>query len=374
MRTGYTPLFHLECLHGYFADHVCHALTVSPTAATAGVLRRYGLRFRTTGSGGTIYYSDAGLLRGYREVTPLAFTLTSTDPWLDIYTDSEVAANTAPSETIWYFSNQEEHATEIDGQLRRLLHPTGRPLAQPALPVKGRLFTHVFERPVRAATLQVSDVLRNQTVWESQTLAQETGSWTIDLRHRPCGRYRLQVNGEAALEFYLGDVPAAGQWGIVEIHAGGPESATRVPAACQVIDGSGLPIERTFTIALGARKTTWRYYIFGQPGSAYDGHRVFGTSRRANDGDEPGEAEIRFTRLHEPVTRGGRQAAVFESDQPVALCQSPGESGYAFVFRANGQAPGGGRAIRLPYAQPMTTRLEMGAGGPRMCSEIFVYV
>lgn len=363
MRTGYTPLFHLECLHGYFADHVCHAITVSPTVATAGVLRRYGLRFRATRSGGTVYYADADRLQRYREVTPLAFALTSTDPLLDIYTDLEVGAG-PPSETIWYFSNVEEHAAEIDGERRLLLHPVERPFAQPALPVKGRLFTHVFERPVRAARLQVSGVPGNQIVWEAQTPAQEVSSWTIDLRHRPCGRYRLQVDGEAALEFYLDDAPAARQWGIVEIHAGGPESATRVPAACQAIDASGLPTERTFTVALGARKTTWRYYIFGQPGSAYESHQVYGT----------GETEIHFTRLHEPLTRGGRQAAVFESDQPVALCQSPGESGYAFVFKANGQAPRGGRAIRLPYAQPMATKLDVGAGGPRMCSDIFVYL
>jgi len=375
MRVSYQELFHLECSHSYFTDHVCRALSVQPTTATERMLERYRMRFQPAPGGGTVYYSDRELLQLYREVTPFAFVLTSTDPLLDIYTESDVSQTAAPSETVHYFDNREARQAKTDAEQRLLLHPPGLPIAQPALPVRASVFTHRFDQPVRAAKLQVSGELPGQPVWSTQTPAQAVGSWTIDLRDQPCGRYRLSIDGKPALDFYLSDMPAVRQWGVVEIFAGGPELAAHVPTACQVIDASGQPHVRSFAIALSARQTTWRYYIFEpRPGPAYEGYQVIGTSKRGNGGDGPSATEIRFIRRAETVVRGGRAATVFESEQPVALSQSPGEDDYVFWFKSNGQTARSGRSIKLPFAQSAATRLDATAGGVQMCSEIFVYL
>src|SRR5688572_26315390 len=125
MRISYKPLFSIECLHGYFADRVCRALTLSPTAAGARLCERHHLRFRQSPGGGTVYYEEsaANLPRLRAEKSPLAFALTSVDPLFDIYTEGGAGGHTAPSATVRYFSNREAHVADLRGQRRSLLHP-----------------------------------------------------------------------------------------------------------------------------------------------------------------------------------------------------------------------------------------------------------
>jgi hypothetical protein len=262
-----------------------------------------------------------------------------------------------------------------------LLHPAGQPFAQPALPVRPHGFTHTFAKPVTAARLQLLDVLRRQPVWEAQTSEQAVQAWNIDLHALPSGRYLLtaddaETNDAVALDFYLSEAPAANQWGVVEIFPGGPNQFAHIPQACQVIDAAGQPQARNFTIALERRQTFWRYYVFdpSRPDAPEEDYKVIGKSKRGSAANSADATDIQFNRREEPVTLNGRRAVVFESEQAVALCQLPGDDDYQFMLQESGRSDQAARRIKLPFAQPAATRLEVAADGTRMCSEIFVYL
>lgn len=359
MRISYKPLFSIECLHGYFSDRVCRTIAVRPAQTWEPVRQRYQLIFRSSVGGGTVYYAEeteAKVRQMDREAASLAFTLTTTDPLFDMYTDTGSRDESSSSaDSVHYFSNREVFDADLYGRPRTLLHPPGAPLGHEPLPLRTSLFTHHFAQPVRNAVVQVTDVDARQPTWETQTPSTDVRAWPIDLRGRPCGRYRLRVNGDVVLDFYLTDMPAVRQWGIVEIL---PKAWDAPP---------------TFSLALAARETVWRYYIFDQPqgGSSYAGHEVVGVRRRSGGGDSNGD--VRFAKKAKPVTLNGRQATIFESMQPLPLAEVPTEDDYLFTFKANG-GERGGRSIKLPFAQPSATKLDETSDDVRMCSEIFVYL
>jgi hypothetical protein len=117
---------------------------------------------------------------------------------------------------------------------------------------------------------------------------------------------------------------------------------------------------------LSARKTFWRYHIFyqSQQASVYKDHHV------ASPGD-PSANEILFNRMEGTAMVNGREDVVFESQQAVALFQSPTEHDHLFTFEAKDRR---GPTINLPYAQPAGTKLDATPEGRRMCSEILVYL
>ena len=384
MATTYQELFSIECLHGYFTDRLCRVLELSPTPECESMLRRYQLLFRRTAAGGKVLYpvqDGVDLLPLYDETAPFSFNLVNTDPLFDTYTDGTVESAASARDTIRYFSNSEANIAEVFGQQRLLLHLAGQPFSQPALPVRPHGFTHTFASPVTSARLQIRDVLRRQPVWEAQTPEQPVPVWNIDLRALPTGRYVLTVDSaetsdSAALDFYLSDAPAANQWGLVEIFPGGPNQAAHIPQACQAIDVAGQAHACVFTIALERRQTFWRYYVFdpSRPDAQEEDYKVIGKSKRGGAADSADATDIQFNRRDEPVTLNGRRAVVFESEQAVALCQLPGDDDYQFMLQESGRSDQAARRIKLPFAKPAATRLEVAAGGTRMCSEIFVYL
>jgi hypothetical protein len=379
MGTHYTQLFAIQCLHDYFADGLCRVLTLSPTAECRRMLARYQCLFRPTAGGGEVYYDEhdgSNRLQLYREEMPFTFTLTSTDPLLATYTETDGAADAgSPGDTVYYFSNLEEQTAELYGKERLLLHPPGQALTRGPLPVTSSSFSYVFDQAVSKANLQVLDLSRERVVWESQTPEQEVGSFPLDLGALGTGRYVLNVNGKTAWEFYLSDRPPVKDWGIVEIFAGGPAMAERVPERCQVIDASGNPRSSTFSLHLDNRRTCWRYCIISTAPDerSFDGYQIVGTNKGKADEGSKGTQGLQFARKADKVLPGGQLSLVFESQQDIPLLQFPADE-HVFTFRANGQGEGGGSAIKLPYPRADTTRLEVESGKRRMLSEVFVYL
>jgi hypothetical protein len=386
-RISYQELFSLQCLHSYFSDGICHALSLWPTDECERLLRRYRLLYRPSRGGGTIYRGvQAGLepLRDFAETTPFSFLLVCTDPLLGIYTDIDVSQAAPATDRVHYFSNRDSNQAHIDGQRVQLLHASGKPLQQPPLTLIPSQYTYRFDAPVRSATLQVlSDPLLSKLVWQQQTPAQQVSAWPIDLRGQLCGRYQLYVDGAVPQDCYLHDGRNARLWGMAEIFAGGRALAKHIPSDCQIVDASGQILPRKFVIAFAARATMWRYYIFdpSQQRSTQQESEVLGLLRgaavsiaagadAAGAGDA-GARQIQFTRKPGLVTLAGRQAIVFESQQRVALCQAPMDGSHVFTFKANGS---GARAVSLPIACPSATSLDAAADGVRLCSEIFVYL
>jgi hypothetical protein len=387
MTSSYRELFSIECLHGYFSDRLCRVLELTPTPECANMLRRYQMLFRRTAAGGKVLYSvqdGVDRLPLSDETVPFSFSLASTDPLLDTYTDGTAESPAAPRDTVRYFSNRDENVAEVFGQQRLLLHPVGQPFSQPALPVRSHMFTHTFARPLKGARFQVMDNLHGQPVWESKTPEQPVQAWNIDLRAQPPGRYTLAVDGAAVLDFYCSEAPAAKQWGVVEIFAGGPNQVKHIPQACQAIDAAGRAHTRTFTIALDSSKTLWRYYIFDrEQGDAADGeYAIVDKRRNGTSAGRDGADGIEFIRQDDPDTLDGRPVIVLQSRQALTLCQYPGDADHQFTLEVK-RSDAAPLQIKLPFAQPATTRFvsaesdkEMPAESgkeKRMCSEMFVY-
>jgi hypothetical protein len=283
--------------------------------------------------------------------------LTSSDPSFDVYTESGNDNRAAPGATVRYFSNAVPYAAEVRGQRRALLHPPGQPLTEPPLTVKAKRFTYRFEQPVRAVRLAVLNAF-GQPVWNSQTPETEVRDWPIDLRGQPDGRYRLLVADRPSGDFYLSDEALARHWGVVDLFT-------------KTLDG--VP---TFTMAFTSRSTVWRYYIFDRPQgpSSYASYEVVGARKRSGGANGASPGEIRFTKRSDAVTVNGRTAAVFESSQMLPLVEMPGDEDYSFSLRPNGGSERGGPPVKLPFAQPAGTKVEATSDGPRVCSEIFVYL
>ena len=131
MRIKYVELFSIRCLHDYFADHICKALSLRPTVECSRLLERYKCLFRPTADGGAVYCSEVAQgnsLQGYQEARPFSFTLTSGDPLLDIYTDMEVSDAGIPrAERCYYFSNLNRYVDEFGGKSDYCCIPRGRP-------------------------------------------------------------------------------------------------------------------------------------------------------------------------------------------------------------------------------------------------------
>lgn len=318
MASRYTELFRLQCRHDYFADGVCHLLEATPTAQCRRQLDRYGGIFRPIPGGGVVCFDDRNLLRLFDETTPFAFSLTGPAATLAACTDPGTAPAMPPSDGLFYFSN-------LAGQT--LLHPTGAPFAEGALPVQSP------RAAARAET--VTDMLGNRL--------------PADLGALPEGRYRWPEDGG---DFYLSGLPAAARWGVAEIFFRGAGDIPKAPTV--------------YAIALAARRSVWRYHIVSQSAvdRTYGDYRIAGTPISGAAG-----GPIDFAA---PVTEsiGGKAAWMFESSVPIALRQYPADH-YAFTLRRNGSETGG---IALPYADSATTRLIEDAKGVRACSEIFVYL
>lgn len=306
----YTALFRIECLHEYFGGGPCPSLALAPTEDCRQMLARYQMLFRPSVGGGVVYgprQSPPDVFKQFDETAPFTFTLASTDPGLNSYTDVDLN-NIDISKTVFHFDNRKDYAGEAFGQPRQLLHPPGKPFAGGVIPEES----------------------------------------------------------------------AARRWGLVSIYAGGIDPAQQLPEDCRVIDQDGTIHPRTFTIALGSRKTFWRYYIIPSAEKQDFGHYELITSSRKAPAAGNAESETPFALLPGTTPVDGRNAWVFESKTQLPFLLSPADA-FSVSLRPSKNGKLGQRAIRLPYAQPTSVGFKPNPEAdqkttPEMCSEIFVYV
>jgi hypothetical protein len=376
MTVSFHKWFGISCLHEYFSDGRCRVLTLAPTAECAGLLARYRCLFRPTPGGGAVYVGEsegASLLQDFHEHRPLAFTLTSTDPGLDTYTDIDpFAAHPAPSESLYYFSNLDGHSDADSEREHQLLHPPGAALVNGPLVVKPHAFRFELDAPMRGVTLELKDASNRQTVWESKTSDEEASVCNLDLAGVSNGRYNLNVNGKQALAFYLSDQPPVKTWGLIELFPGGPAMADRIPEACRLIDASAQLHPRSFAVSLETRKTTWRYHITDKSpnGQGYDDFTVVGT-RKSRSGKPSRKSESLLFSKVQPSPGSGEPTLLFESQQALPLLQAPSGE-HVFSFKPGDASANAG--LKLPYATPRGTRVDTVSGKRRMYSDIYVYL
>lgn len=379
----YALLFRIECRHAYFADGIGHPLSLRPTPACRRMLERYRLLFRPTPGGGEVHYclgATPAVLAHFNEPAPFTFALVNSDPALIYYTDIDLAIASDPADTLYCFDNLADFpaaAVDAAAQTGQRLHPAGRAFDQGTLPVKAKYFDYIDcnNRISPSTVLSVIDRLTRHIVWQGQPSARPLPSLPIDLSSLPEGRYLLQVNGRNAWDFYLSDTPAVQQWGVVEIYAGGPRQSAYLPPACAVLDERGQPTPKTFTLALGNRKTTWRYYVISPTSRQWNDERceIIATSKLARLPDKTEPREIRFERLPGIRQINGRSAWVFESEHAIALWQTPADQ-LAVVLRVNNSGTRSGHTVKLPYPPPDALAMDGGAAQQRVCSEAYVYL
>jgi hypothetical protein len=372
----YTELFHIECLHAYFGGAACQSLVLSPTDGCRALMERYRMLFRGSASGAGVYapvQSPPDLLEGFDEWLPFTFTLSNTEADLYSYTDLPSGPSAAPAETLFHFDNSADHQAEVFGSRRQLLHPIGDAFSGAAITVQPKLFRYMLPANVSTGILRVLEPFTSQTLWESPV--KNSGSpLLLDLRELPEGRYTLAMETQELLKFYLSDRPAAQQWGVVSIYAGGSRQGPALLANCRVVDGAGMVTPKTFTLALESRKTIWRYYVIDPAGKQDFGkYELTATLRKSTPAEADAAADLSFSRLPDTVPIDGRSAWVFESRSPLPLLLSPSTE-FSLTLRPNGNGKRGDRIVRLPYAQAGSLVFKKGAGSREFCSEMFVYV
>lgn len=98
----YLPLFSVEVEHAFFADAACRDLTLTPTPATAAMLRNTGCLVRPLRHGVAVAYDSAGAdavrMQAADPQEPFCATFVASigDAWFGNYTEALAAAGDAP--------------------------------------------------------------------------------------------------------------------------------------------------------------------------------------------------------------------------------------------------------------------------------------
>lgn len=370
----YAALFRIECLHEYFGGGACRSLVLSPTEDCRTLLARYRMLFRAEEGGGSVYapmQQQPGLLASFDESAPFTFSLTSSDPALNVYTELNDDAAVNPAEELFYFDNRSCRETTAFGKPRLLLHRPGEPLMARSVSVKPKLSNFRPQSAPAGDYVQVMDPLTGLAI--QQIPAGPGTPLLLDLCRLPVGHYSLAISGKELQKFYLTDSPASRQWGAISIFLGGKLQSSHLPANCRALNLNGDVSPKTFTIALESRKTLWRYYIIDPAGKqGFANHELEATIKQSNRAHE-GAGDIRFVRAPEAASVGTREAWVFESESPLPFLYAPG-SDFSVTLRPGENGNRGERSMRLPYAQPSSMVRKEGPKPQPWCSEIFVYV
>lgn len=376
MPVTYRKWFGIECLHDFFSDGRCRALSVHPTRECELLLERYSCLFRPMEGAGAVYYADSGdaePFRNFSESRPLGFTLTCDDPLLETYTDIDLSgARVSPAKSFYYFNNADRNIEPDGAEARLLLHPPGAALENGPVAVKPGTFMIRFDTPLSDAALGVRDSLHQKTVWETKTPKEKVNGWNLNLTDVPSGRYSLLINGKVTLEFYLYEQAPVKIWGLIEIFPGGRGTGDRIPEDCRLVDSNGSAITRNFAVSLSTRRSIWRYHIVSNSPDRqhYEDFTVIGTRKSGSAGSAGQGRDIPFAKL-KPEPGIDAHTLLFESQQDIPLRQIPSRE---HVFSFKPQSTGANSGLKLPYALARNTRLDAGSGSRRMISDVFVYL
>lgn len=306
----------------------------------------------------------------FDEEIPFSFDLISPDPYFNNYTEVNPLSG---SESVYYFSNLPAQGNAPqDNEQNPLLFP-GDVLANHSLPVRPKRFTHTHDAALQNAQVDVIDILRAETMWQTKTPAVDVQSIAMDLSALPDGCYRLQIGREQVMDFYLTNAITPYRFGIIDIFPGGPGQFSHIPDNHRTIDSEGQIIPKRFSLNLNSRPTYWRYYIFKSPGEdhLYENFQVSGISKRVQ-GSDSDEISITFTEVEQTLI-DGRSARVFVSNKAIPLYEKPGDV-YEITFKSDLPHERGASAFKLPYARSENTRLVEIAGKRHMYSDVFVYL
>lgn len=353
MNVRYTPWFSIAFQHNYYASGKCGDFDLSPTAATAGVVRNDLALFRSLGTEAAFFYS-APLQSGtgtsetprlFNAAVPsLAFEMRLTNAGFSNFTNLDL-----PAQGIFYFNNL--------GRGKGLeLSKKGLVSTSDLLPLKPIRFTC----PVpQQDEVSISITRPDGTVVFSGSVDGTAGSYTVDLSPFGEGAYTLAINGQQQ-DFYARAANTASQpFGVVEIYIQG-----NVPKAKQVVSKTAAQ-SKAFTLSFGARSTIWNYYIVGDNIDLRTVNLEVQTTSTTQTFGEPQPVKL-FT---------GQPAMCISAGEAVPLLQAPADKWTLQMQPKTNRHGLKAMQIPLPFAGSGSVEPTGQAGGEiQTMSNMYIYL
>jgi hypothetical protein len=202
--------------------------------------------------------------------------------------------------------------------------------------------------------LEISDQL------EKELSAMESVDQTIDLRHAPFGKYKIQMGQYEPMEVYTTEYSEIQAFGILDIHVDAPQDALlnrKADNLEQVINS------QLFHIHFQSRATYWRYIFVN-----YENSKVTPKEIRDDSG------HLSFTHpVESHLEQVGTEMRYCQSETAVPLKDRPEQ--VLFVSRMNGKR--NMKEIRLPTPSGSAMVKPERAPGEteeRIFSEVYVYL
>ncbi len=252
----YRKMLNLEVMNRYYRNLQSPDLDFSPSADCRRILSRYGMAFRKTGNGFSLYAEvneDGKLKKPVEDNLRLTFFGILNNNSFENFTDlplergqkekfifNNLAVNSQSlfgSGETSLLLNQGDHVTSLD--LRKIVR-----------------YGHRLEKTMSGDELVFSLILEPEgRTMDSQTIKAEDGVfyWQHHMRDLPAGNYRLEADGTSVDEFYFNPEKQISEaYAVLEIF-------TDVPVGNQFIINHNQISEKTCRIAFLNRSTIWRY-------------------------------------------------------------------------------------------------------------------
>lgn len=331
--------------HGYFADRICPALSLKPSASSASLLSQYGLLFRPVPSGGELWYESRAGVEPVLGISPeltLEFDLVMTNTDFSLYTELDGGDPAA----VRVFSNLSATPANPD-QERSFVPPDGRDIA-----LRSHSYSYSSQRPLKGKIVTIQTSWTARTVYQAAAPDSPFETITADLSELPPGVYALLLDEKRLETFFLQDNMAPQSFGKVTI----APASKALPATERLVLNRQTIQPQTFLMAFSAKRAIWSYRMASDPGLSAE---ITAKGRRAAFSGP------------EKITRNGTPYWEFRSSDPLPLRQSAREDDVFRLRRRN--MIGATDTVILPIPSPQSVELQDTATGPVSVATLYVY-
>lgn len=292
MERQFETLLEVEIFHNYYQSKICEDLDIEPTPSCSNQLKNYGLLYRKTAQGFTIYYNKSALEKDkdgkFISLIPVAdniqlsFVLMSKNPFLVNFSDLPLDKK---RNQIYCLNNLNDNS---DVQTKQLLLTSETNSANfkshisenDRLTLKPQVFQSSYKPINSTDKIKIVDGFNNtlleKTVNEieiangpnnsvlNKTVKAEENilNYRVDLRSYPPGIFTLSVNNEVKLEFYASDeLNGRNIFGVIDLYQN-----DKVPLSyrfSEIKDNveNDIMKKKTYTVRIDNRQTYWRYNV-----------------------------------------------------------------------------------------------------------------
>lgn len=355
MNVRYTPWFSIALQHDYYASGKCGDFDLSPTAATASVIRSDLALFRPLGTEAAFFYSAPLQGTTGTSATPrvlgstvysLAFEMRLNNTEFSNFTNIDFPGQ---GQNIFYFNNL--------GRGKGLeISKKGLVSASDLLPLKPLRFScQVPPQDEVSITITRPD----GTVVFTGSVDGTAGYYPVDLSPFGEGAYTMSINGQQQ-DFYARQTTTASPpFGVVEVYIQG-----NVPKAKQVVNKGAIQ-NKAFTLSFGARSTLWNYYIVGDNIDLRTVNLEVQTTSTTQTFGEPRPVEL-FT---------GQPALCISAGEAVPLLEAPSDKWTLQMQPKTNRDGLKTMQIPLPFAGSSSIEPTQQAGGEiQVMSNMYIYL